>query len=125
MRPRVRNVAIVLGVAAVGVVARIGFAEAGRSIPHVLAVAWGLVGGYVLYRALTSGDLFWYGVPRLRRYVLVACGAGIAAVLVGVAVVLLAYPRLKPHLGVYEIVAIVSGLAFTLAWIIKENRLRR
>lgn len=112
----VRNLAIVLGIAALGVIWRTGFGEAGKAISQAISVLFVVAIGYALYRYFTSNTLTWYAIPRIRRYVFVACGVGLAVVL------LFGFPLLQPHVGAFGVVAILTALALTMVWIIQESR---
>lgn len=111
----VRNGAIIAAVAALAVVWQEGFeaiAGAASTIILVLFVAAMAVFGINYFR---QNRLAWLVLKPWQRYVIIAAGIAIAALIIG-------FPWVTDVLTPLGAIALVAALVLLIVWIIRESR---
>ena len=112
----VRNFLIIAGIAALVFVSQEGFgATAGSAqlIIQILFVAALLVFGYNYFR---QNELAWLVLKPWQRYVIIACGIGIAVLLIA------GFPLLDDRLTPLGVLALIAVLVLVIVWVVRESR---
>lgn len=112
----VRNFLIIAGIAALVFVSQEGFgvtAGSAQLIIQVLFVAALLVFGYNYFR---QNELAWLVLKPWQRYLIIACGIGIAVLLVA------GFPLLDDRLTPLGVLALIAVLVLIIVWVVRESR---
>ena len=112
----VRNFLIIAAIAGLVFVSQEGFGATADSlglIVQVLFVAALIVFGYNYFRQNT---LAWLVLRPWQRYVIIACGAGIAFLLIA------GFPLLSDRLTPLGVIALILVLALIIIWVVRESR---
>lgn len=112
----VRNFLIIAGIAALVFVSQEGFgitAGSAQLIIQVLFVAAILVFAYNYFR---QNELAWLVLKPWQRYVIIACGIGIAVLLIA------GFPLLDDRLTPLGVLALIAVLVLIIVWVVRESR---
>jgi cbb3-type cytochrome oxidase subunit 3 len=112
----VRNFLIIAAIAGLVFVSQEGFGATADSIGliiQVLFVAALIVFGYNYFR---QNELAWLVLKPWQRYVILACGAGIAFLVIG------GFPLLGDRLTPLGVIALIAVLVLIIIWVIRESR---
>lgn len=112
----VRNLAIILGVAALGVLWQRGFSESTLALQQLISLIFLALIGFAVYRYFSGNRLTWYAIPRPQRVLFVACLAGVLLLLVA------GMPLLAPAIGGFGVIMLAAGLVLVMVWIVMESR---
>jgi hypothetical protein len=115
-RTAVRNIVIMLALAALVFVSRRTFLAVAFSINRIIQVLFLAAIIAFAYQYFRANELAWYVIPSWQRKVIIACGAGI------VLLVLFGFPLLAPIITTLGVLALIAVLAVVIIWIIRESR---
>lgn len=111
-----RNLAIVLGLAGLGVVWQQGFSESTGALRQLISLLFIALIAYAVYRYFSSNRLTWYAIPQTQRYVFIACMvAALALLLVGM-------PLLGSVITPLGVILLIAALVLVMVWIVRESR---
>ena len=112
----VRNFLIIAAIAGLVFVSQEGFGATAGSISliiQVLFVAALVVFGYSYFK---QNELAWLVLKPWQRYVIIACGLGIAFLLIG------GFPLLGDRLTPLGVIALIAALVLVIVWVVRESR---
>ncbi len=112
----VRNLAIVLGIAALVFVSDVVFGSVAGSVNLIISVLFVIAIGYAAWRYFRSNDLAWFVIPAWQRKVLIACGIAVLAL------ILVGFPLLGPVISPLGVIALIAALVLVIIWIVRESR---
>jgi hypothetical protein len=115
-RTAVRNVVIMLALAALVFLSRRTFLAVAFSINRIISVLFLAAIIVFAYQYFRANELAWYVIPSWQRKVVIGCGIGIALL------VLFGFPVLAPIITSLGVVALIAALAVIIVWIIRESR---
>lgn len=112
----VRNVAIVMGIAALVFVSQGGFGAVAFSLNRIIFVLF-LAGLAVMaYQYVRQNELAWMVIPAIQRKAIIACAIGILVLLaVGI-------PLLGPVISPLGVLALAAALALAIVWMVRRSR---
>lgn len=112
----VRNFLIIAAIAGLVFVSQEGFgatAVSAELILQVLFVAALIAFGYNYFR---QNELAWLVLKPWQRYTIIACGIGIAFLLIG------GFPLLGDRLTPLGVIALIAVLVLVIVWVVRESR---
>jgi hypothetical protein len=112
----IRNIAIVMGIAALVFVSQRGFGAVAVSLNQIIFILFIAGIAVFAYQYFRENRLAWMVIPEGRRKLLIACGVGILLLLT------IGIPVLGPHITVLGVIALAAALGLVIAWIIRESR---
>ena len=117
MKPEaIRNIAIVMAIAATVFLSQTGFGLFATSINRIIMVLF--VVGIILfaYQYYRERPLQWLVIPEQKRNLIIACAVGIVLLL------LFGNALLGPIIGSIGVLLLIVALGVTIVWIISESR---
>lgn len=115
-RVAIRNIAIVLGIAALVFVSETVFGALAGGITQIITVLFIAAIAYAAYRYFSQNQLAWYVIPKWQRYVLVACGVAVLALVIA------GFPLLSDAITPLGVIALIAALVLVMVWIVRESR---
>lgn len=112
----VRNAAIILAIAGLVLVWQEGFGNLAGSASLILTVLFvaALIGfGYSYFR---QNSLAWLVLKPWQRVLIIACGAGIAFLIVA------GFPLLGDSVTPLGVMALIAVLVLVIVWVVRESR---
>jgi hypothetical protein len=112
----VRNFLIIAALAGLVFVSQEGFGATAGSLSliiQVLFVAALIVFGFNYFR---QNELAWLVLKPWQRYVIIACGVGIAFLLIA------GFPLLGDRLTPLGVIALIAALVLVIIWVVRESR---
>ena len=115
-RTAIRNIAIIMGIAALVFVSQRGFGAVAISLNQIIFVLFVAGIAVFAYRYCKENSLAWMVIPAWQRKAIIACGVGILLLLtVGI-------PLLSPYITALGVVALAAVLALAIVWMVRESR---
>ncbi len=114
----VRNFAIIAGIAAAAVVWQDGFDAIADRLGDIILVLFVAAIAVFAYNYFRQNQLAWLVLKPWQRWVVIICGAGIALLLVSLALL----PDLVDRITPLGVVALIAVLALVIVWVIRESR---
>ena len=115
-RTGIRNLVIMLALAGLVFVSERTFLTVAISINQIITVLFLVAIVVFAYQYFRANELAWYVIPPWQRKVIIACGIGIAAL------VLVGFQFLAPAITTLGVLALIAVLAVVIIWIIRESR---
>jgi hypothetical protein len=115
-RTGIRNLVIMLALAGLVFVSQRTFLTVAVSINQIITVLFLVAIAVFAYQYFRANELAWYVIPSWQRKVVIACGIGIAAL------VLVGFSLLAPIITSLGVLALIAVLAVVVIWIIRESR---
>jgi len=115
-RTGIRNLVIMLALAGLVFVSQRTFLTVAVSINQIITVLFLVAIAVFAYQYFRANELAWYVIPSWQRKVVIACGIGIAAL------VLVGFALLAPIITSLGVLALIAVLAVVIIWIIRESR---
>jgi hypothetical protein len=115
-RTGIRNLVIMLALAALVFVSERTFLTVAISINQIITVLFLVAIVVFAYQYFRANELAWYVIPSWQRKVIIACGIGIAVL------VLVGFQLLAPAITTLGVLALIGILAVVIVWIIRESR---
>jgi hypothetical protein len=115
-RTAIRNLVIMLALAGLVFVSERTFLTVAISINQIITVLFLVAIVVFAYQYFRANELAWYVIPSWQRKVIIACGIGIAAL------VLVGFQLLAPAITTLGVLALIAVLAMVIVWIIRESR---
>ncbi len=115
-RTGIRNLVIMLALAGLVFVSERTFLTVAISINQIITVLFLVAIVVFAYQYFRANELAWYVIPSWQRKVIIACGIGIAAL------VLVGFQLLAPAITTLGVLALIAVLAVVIIWIIRESR---
>jgi len=115
-RTGIRNLVIMLALAGLVFVSERTFLTVAISINQIITVLFLVAIVVFAYQYFRANELAWYVIASWQRNVVIACGIGIAAL------VLVGFQLLAPAITTLGVLALIAVLAVVIIWIIRESR---
>jgi hypothetical protein len=115
-RTGLRNLVIMLALAGLVFVSERTFLTVAISINQIITVLFLVAIVVFAYQYFRANELAWYVIPSWQRKVIIACGIGIAVL------VLVGFRFLAPAITTLGVLALIAVLAVVIVWIIRESR---
>jgi hypothetical protein len=115
-RTGIRNLVIMLALAGLVFVSQRTFLTVAVSINQIITVLFLVAIVVFAYQYFRANELAWFVIPSWQRKVVIACGIGIAAL------VLVGFRLLAPIITTLGVLALIAVLAVVIIWIIRESR---
>ena len=115
-RTGIRNLVIMLALAGLVFVSERTFLTVAISLNRIITVLFLAAIVVFAYQYFRANELAWYVIPSWQRKVIIACGVGIAVL------VLVGFQLLAPTITTLGVLALIGVLAVVIVWIIRESR---
>jgi len=115
-RTGIRNLVIMLALAGLVFVSERTFLNVAISINQIITVLFLVAIIVFAYQYFRANELAWYVIPSWQRKAIIACGIGIAVL------VLVGFQLLAPAITTLGVLALIGVLAVVIIWIIRESR---
>lgn len=112
----VRNFAIIAAIAGLVFVSQEGFGASAYSISLVIQVIFVAALISFAYNYFRQNQLAWLVLKPWQRNIIIACGIGIALLLV------VGFPLLSDRLTPLGVVALIAILVLVIVWVVRESR---
>lgn len=112
----VRNAAIILALAGLVFLSQEGFGASATSISLIIQVIFVAALISFAYNYFRQNQLAWLVLKPWQRNVIIACGIGIAFLLI------LGFPLLGDRLTPLGVLALIAILVLIIVWVVKESR---
>lgn len=115
-RTTVRNIAIVMGIAALVFVSQRGFGRVAVSLNQIIFVLFVAGLAVMAYQYFRQNELAWMVIPGWQRKAIVALGVAVLLLLT------LGIPLLGPHISVLGVLALAAACALAIVWMVRQSR---
>ena len=112
----VRNFVIIAAIAALVFVSQEGFGASASSVGLIIQVIFVAALISFAYNYFRQNQLAWLVLKPWQRYVIIACGIGIAVLLV------VGFPLLGDRLTPLGVLALIAVLVLIIVWVVRESR---
>jgi len=112
----VRNAAIIAVIAGLVFVSQEGFGASASSVGLIIQVIFVAALISFAYNYFRQNQLAWLVLKPWQRYVIIACGIGIAVLLV------VGFPLLGDRLTPLGVLALIAVLVLIIVWVVRESR---
>ncbi len=112
----VRNAAIIAAVAGLVFISQEGFGDAASSTGLIIQVIFVAALMSFAYNYFRQNQLAWLVLKPWQRNVIIACGIGIAFLLVA------GFPLLGDRLTPLGVLALIAVLVLVIVWVVRESR---
>ena len=112
----VRNAAIIAVIAGLVFVSQEGFGETAVSASLIIQVIFVAALLSFAYNYFRQHQLAWLVLKPWQRYLIIACGIGIAFLLVA------GFPLLGDRLTPLGVLALIAILVLVIVWVVRESR---
>lgn len=112
----VRNFAIIAGIAGLVLVWREGFGAIAVSSRQILLVLFVVGLAAFAYQYFRQNQLAWLVLRPWQRNLIIACGIGIALLIV------VGFPLLSDRLTPLGVLALIAALVLVIVWVVRESR---
>lgn len=112
----VRNFAIIAAIAGLVFVSQEGFGASAGTLSAIIQVIFVAALLSFAYNYFRQHQLAWLVLKPWQRYLVIACGVGIAVLLVA------GFPLLGDRLTPLGVLALVAVLVLVIVWVVRESR---
>lgn len=112
----VRNFLIIAAIAGLVFVSQEGFGATAGSISLIIQVLFVAALIVFVYNYFRQNQLAWLVLRPWQRYVIIACGIGIAVLIVA------GFPLLSDRLTPLGVIALIAALVLIIVWVVRESR---
>lgn len=112
----VRNFLIIAALAGLVFVSQEGFGATAGSLSLIVQVLFVAAIIAFAYNYFRQNTLAWLVLKPWQRYVILACGVGIVALL------LVGFPLLGDRLTPLGVIALIAVLVLIIVWVVRESR---
>ena len=112
----VRNFLIIAGIAGLGVIWQEGFGTLAVGAEQIFLVlfVFGLIA--FAYNYFRQNELAWLVLKPWQRTLIIACGIGIAFLVIA------GFPLLGDALSPLGVLALIAALVLVIVWVVRESR---
>ncbi len=111
----VRNFLIIAGIAGLVFVSQEGFGATAGSLSLIIQILFVAAIIAFAYNYFRQNQLAWLVLRPWQRYVIIACGIAIAALVIG-------FPYFDDRLTPLGVIALMAALVLVVVWIVRESR---
>lgn len=112
----VRNIAIVMGIAALVFVSQRGFGAVAVSLNQIIFVLFVAGMAVMAYQYFRQNELAWMVIPAWQRKAIIALGIVILLLLV------VGIPLLGPYISGLGVLALAAACALAILWMVRQSR---
>jgi hypothetical protein len=112
----VRNIAIVMGIAALVFVSQRGFGAVAVSLNQIIFILFVAGIAVMAYQYFRQNELAWMVIPAWQRKAIVGLGIAILLLLT------LGIPLLGPHISALGVIALAAACALAIVWMVRRSR---